>query len=166
MTVLQYYLRGVLSTCQFQRGCVYRYRTLPDKTANSLRYIWMDLFFKIEICCLLCASFACAFTKEKPHCYNQCWPNIPYMLQKKLYRPLTVQFSLPHPSPTTENLPPTSRQHTRKVCLHFSGLSCFCTRDRKTTRIDWLIFWNKLEWTNQNWRLAQHENLKRRIMKI
>ena len=62
----------------------------------------------------------------------------------------TTRYAIffPIPCPSQENLPPTSRAsraadtQTQKVCLHFSGLSWFCARDRKTTGIDWLIFFH------------------------
>ena len=120
----------------------------------------------------LCFLSPCAFTKEKPHCYNQYWPNIPYILQNKLYR-LFHTDSLPHPSPEILPQPAEAEQRLQqtadtKSLFTFSRTSCFCSRDRKITRIDWLIFCTKFKRANQNWRFgamwrfktAHHEDLK------
>ena len=117
MTVLHTTLwLGVCCQPASVRGdALYRQRTLPDRTAYHI-------FFKIYIGIRRCPSFRFCIHKRKT--------------QNKLYRPLAMQFFFPIPS-LPLSLPrksPTNQQSSRheKFVYIFSGLSCFCARDRKT----------------------------------
>ena len=79
--------------------------------------------------------------------------------------PIPPQKFSPQPAEAEQRLQQTA---DTKSLFTFSRTSCFCSRDRKITRIDWLIFCTKFERANQNWRFgamwrfktAHHEDLK------